>query len=271
MNINKRYAHLKNMASRIVALSAARAFFFTVAMAGTSLAHAQSEPLTDRLVGDVGGAVYATQTVIRSKANDTTALPYLFADYGRFFGRIDTFGVKTLPIGYGYLELVGRVSTDGWRANTAALVGLTDRNTPVPLGIGTFQQTPYGAFIVNAFVDANKSRGSLFEVSYLGEFKLGRASIFPQVGFEHRSAKYSNYLYGVTTAESIASGYAAYNAGASTTPILGLGVDLPLGESQWFINLELRRKWLSASVYNSPLVARKTQDFGLVALSYRFK
>ena len=271
MNFNKRRVHLRNLASRTRAASVALAFIGTVALAVTSVAHAQPEPLTDRLVGDVGGAVYATQTVIRSKTNNTTVLPYLFADYGRFFARIDTFGVKTLPIGYGYLELVGRVSTDGWRANTAALGGLIDRKTPVPLGIGTFQQTPYGAFILNAFVDANKSRGSLFEASYLAEFKLGRASIFPQVGFERRSAKYSNYLYGVTTAESLASGYAAYNAGSSTTPILGLGVDVPLGESQWFINLELRRKWLSSSVYNSPLVARKTQDFGLVALSYRFK
>lgn len=271
MNFNKRRVHLKNLASRTRAVSVALAFIGTVALAVTSVAHAQPEPLVDRLVGDVGGAVYATQTVIRSKTNDTIVLPYLFADYGRFFARIDTFGVKTLPIGYGYLELVGRVSTDGWRANTAALGGLTDRRTPVPLGIGTFQQTPYGAFILNAFVDANKSRGSLFEASYLAEFKLGRASIFPQVGLERRSAKYSNYLYGVTTAESLASGYAAYNAGSSTTPILGLGVDVPLGESQWFINLELRRKWLSSSVYNSPLVARKTQDFGLMALSYRFK
>ncbi len=271
MNINKRCVYLKNLASRTRALSVALAFMVTAALAGTSVAHAQAELLTDRLVGDVGGAVYATQTVIRSKANDTTVQPYLFADYGRFFARIDTFGVKTLPIGYGYLELVGRASTEGWRANTAALGGLADRKTPVPLGIGTFQQTPYGVFIVNAFVDANKSRGSLFEASYVAKFKLGRASFFPQAGFEHRSAKYSNYLYGVTTTESIASGYAAYNVGASTTPILGLGVDVPLGESQWLINLQLRRKWLSSSVYNSPLVARKTQDIGLIALSYRFK
>ena len=271
MNFNKRRVHLKIPASRSRSVPVLLAFMGTVALAVTSVAHAQPEPLTDRLVGNVGGAVYATQSVIRSKTNDTTVLPYLFADYGRFFTRIDTFGVKTLPIGYGYLELVGRVSTDGWRANTAALGGLTDRKTPVPLGIGTFQQTPYGVLIVNAFVDANKSRGSLFEASYLAEFKLGRVSIFPQVGFEYRSAKYSNYLYGVSTAESLASGYAAYNAGSSTTPVLGLGVDLPLGDSQWFINLVLRRKWLSSAVYNSPLVARKTQDFALVALSYQFK
>ena len=49
-------------------------------------------------------------------------LPYLFADYGRFFARVDTFGIKMLPIGNGYLELVGRVSQDGWNANIAPQV-----------------------------------------------------------------------------------------------------------------------------------------------------
>ena len=234
------------------------------------LASAQPAPLTDKLSGDVGGAVYGTQSVIRGKNNEAVLLPYLFADYGRFFARVDTFGIKTLPIGNGYLELVGRVSQDGWRANIAPLGGLTDRRTPIPLGIGTFQQTAYGAFIVNAFVDANKSRGTLLEATYVAEFKLGRVSFYPQLGVERRSAKYANYLYGVTPAESLASGYAVYNAGASTTPVLGLAADFLLTEN-WVINLQLRRKWLDSAVTSSPLVARKSQDTGYVALSYRFK
>lgn len=231
---------------------------------------AQPAPISYKLTGDVGAAVYGTQNVIRGKSNEATLLPYLFADYGRFFARVDTFGIKALPVGNGYLELVARVSQDGWRANIAPLGGLNDRRTPIPLGIGTFQQTPYGAFIVNAFVDANKSRGTLLEATYAAEFKLGRASFYPQLGIEHRSAKYANYLYGVTPAESLASGYAAYNAGASTTPVLGLAADYSLTEN-WIVNLQLRRKWLDSAVSNSPLVVRKTQDTGYIGLSYRFK
>lgn len=240
------------------------------ALLGPQLAHAQADPLSDKLVGDVGGAVYATQSVIRSKGNDRSVLPYGFVDYGRFFARVDTLGVKTLPIGYGYLELVARVSQDGWRANTSALAGLTDRKTPIPLGIGTFQQTPYGAFIINAFVDANQSRGALLEATYAAEFKLGPVSFYPQAGLEYRSAKYANYLYGVSAAESAASAFAAYSAGASTTPVLGLAADIPLS-GPWLITLQFRRKWLDAAVTNSPLVGRKTQDMAFAALSYRFK
>ena len=236
----------------------------------SSTAAAQTAPISYKLTGDVGAAVYGTQNVIRGKGNEATLLPYLFADYGRFFARVDTFGFKALPVGNGYLELVARVSQDGWRANIAPLAGLTDRKTPLPIGIGTFQQTPYGAFIFNAFADAGSSRGSLFEATYAAEIKLGSLSLYPQLGLERRSAKYANYFYGVTPAESLASGYAVYNAGASTVPVLGLAADYSLTEN-WVVNLQLRRKWLDSAATNSPLVVRKTQDLGYVGLSYRFK
>ena len=233
-------------------------------------ASADPAPISYKLTGDVGGVAFGTQRAIRGKSNDATLLPYLFADYGRFFARVDSFGFKALPVGNGYLELVGRFSQDGWRANIAPFAGLTDRKTPLPIGIGTFQQTSYGAFIVNAFVDAGGSRGSLFEATYAAEIKLGSLSLYPQLGFESRNARYANYYYGVTPAESLASGFAAYNAGASTTPVLGLAADYSLTEN-WVVNMQLRRKWLDSDVINSPLVVRKTQDTGYVGLLYRFK
>ena len=233
-------------------------------------AHAQGAPLTDKLVGDVGGAAYLSQGVIRSKDGKATVLPYGFFDYGRFFARVDTLGVKTIQLGDGYLELAGRVSQDGWKADTAALAGLTERKTSIPLGIGTFQKTPYGAFFLNAFVDANKSHGALLDATYAAQFKLGNWSFYPQLGFEYRNAKYNNYFYGVSAAESAASGIAAYSAGASTTPMIGLAADVPLGEP-WVLSLQLRHKWLASAVTGSPLVSRKTQDTGFIAVSYRFK
>ena len=235
-----------------------------------SIASAQVAPMTDRLLGDVGGATFITQSVIRSLDTKSSVLPYAFVDYGRFFARVDTLGMKTLGLGYGHLELAARVSQDGWRANSAALSGLTDRKTSIPLGIGTFQKTPYGAFFLNAFVDANKSRGTLLDATYAAEFKLGRVSLYPQVGVEYRNAKYTNYFYGVSSGESAASGYAAYNAGASTTPMLGLAGDVPLAET-WVLSMQLRQKWLDSAVFSSPLVNNKTQGSGFIALSYRFK
>jgi outer membrane protein len=240
----------------------------TVFLAGS--AAAQPAPISYTLSGDMGATLFSTQSMVRGMGNEAPARPYLFADYGRFFARVDTFGIKALPIGNGYLELVARVSQDGWRANIAPLAGLTYRRTPILLGMGTFQQTPYGAFILNAFVDAGSSRGNLLEATYAAEVKLGSLSLYPQLGIERRSAKYTNYLYGVSPAEPLTSGYAAYNAGVATTPVLGLVADYSLTEN-WIASMQLRRKLLDSAVTNSSLVVRKTQDTGYIGLSYRFK
>ena len=260
-----RMTHLLHPSHQLVRVAA---IIFALLLAPS--AKAQQTPISYKLTGDVGGAAYSTQSVIRGKGNVTTLLPYGFADYGPFFVRVDTFGFKVLPVGNGYLELIGRVSQEGWRANTAALTGLKDRTTPLPIGLGTFQQTAYGAFMLNAFVDAGPSRGSLLEATYVSEVKLGKLSLYPMLGIERRSAKYANYFYGVTPSEATASGYAAYNAGSSVTPVLGLAADYSLTEN-WVVNLQLRRKWLDSAVTNSPLVIRKSQDAGYVGLSYRFK
>ena len=123
---------------------------------------------------------------------------------------------------------------------------------------------------MNAFVDAGSSGGSLFEATYVTEVKLGSLSLYPQLGVERRSARYVNYFYGVTPAESSASSYAAYSSGASATPVLGLAADYSLTED-WVVNMQLRRRWLDSAVTNSPLIVRKTLDTGYIGLSYRFK
>ena len=111
----------------------------------------------------------------------------------------------------------------------------------------------------------------MLEASYAAELPLGRWTLYPQIGVERRSARYVSHLYGVTPVEAAASGYAAYAPGASTTPVLGLAAEVPLGSSAWLLSLQWRRKWFDGAVRDSPLVDRRTQDTGFVALAYRFK
>src|SRR5438105_10632263 len=110
-----------------------------------------NEELPNRLVGDLGGGVYVTPSEIRDKSGSTHVLPYAYIDYGRFFSRIDTLGIKTFKMGYGYFELAGRVNFDGFTTSNSMLRGLNERKNSIPLGVGTFQETPIGAFSVNAF------------------------------------------------------------------------------------------------------------------------
>lgn len=118
-------------------------------------AFAQSAPppqpqsdFPDHISGDLGLGVFNTPRNYLGKSRQTNVLPYAYFDYQRFFARLDTFGVKTFKIGDGYLELAGRVNFDGIDAQN----GINKRSNSVPLGIGTYQETPFGAFFLNAFL-----------------------------------------------------------------------------------------------------------------------
>lgn len=244
-------------------------FFLVVAMLFASpVVHAQVA-MPERLTGDVGAAVYATSTNVRGASHRPSFLPYVYADYQRFFARTDTFGVKTIALGAGYLELVGRVSQEGYKASSAALRGLHDRSTPVPLGIGTYQETPYGGLFVYAMHDV-MSGGSLLEATYAAELAFSGWKIYPQLGIERRSAAYVQHVYGVDAEEARRSGIARYRASASTVPVAGLAAELALG-GPWHLLVQARRSWLAAAIRSSPLVAARTQDSGFVALTYAFK
>jgi outer membrane protein len=234
----------------------------------------QSTLFTDHFVGELGAAAYAMTSPIKSKNTAATALPYVYGDWGRTFARVDTLGIQTLPLAMGHLEGVLRVSQEGFDANTAALRGLKNRSNPLPLGIGTYQRTPLGGVFVYAMHDL-QSGGNLLEATYGARFEMAGIKLYPQAGLEYRSRSYVQHLYGVSTTEAAANQAAggsltAYQAGASTIPMLGLAATVPL-TGPWALQLQWRHKWLDSGFKASPLVGLSTQNAGFAALSYTFK
>jgi outer membrane protein len=243
--------------------------FLCAAMACMGLQASAQTPLQDRLTGDVGVAVYNTQNIVGSDSAQNFVLPYAYFDDGRFYARVDTFGVKTARLGMGYLELAARISFEGFKTDAPRLSGVQARANPVPMGLGTYQETPWGAFFVYGLYDTT-SGGFLHEATYAAEFKLGGVTVYPQLGLEHRSRQYVQHLYGVSAAEAQSSVYGAYSARASTTPVLAMAFEWPLDET-WHLNLQLRRRWLDSAITQSPLVSTKQQDSGFLALTRSFK
>ncbi len=107
-----------------------------------------SDGLPDHIAGDVGLAVYTSNLHIGTEGMQSFVLPYAFADYKRAFIRIDQIGLKTLKIGYGYLEVVGKINLDNHKAKSPFNGNSINRSDPIPLGIGTFQETPIGGFFL---------------------------------------------------------------------------------------------------------------------------
>ena len=122
---------------------------------------AETAEFTTRLEGDLGLGVLSAQGIVASKSNTTSPIPYANVTYGRWFARIDTVGLKTAKIGWGYLEVIGRVNSDALKVDTPRLAGLNDRKMSAPIGVGSLQVTPVGAFFINAFHDFGASRGHL--------------------------------------------------------------------------------------------------------------
>ena len=238
-----------------------------------TLLHAQ-DAFVDRFVGDLGAAVYSTSAAVKSKEASTTALPYVYGDWGRYFARVDTVGAKLLPVGMGHLEGVLRISQEGYDTRTSALKGIGQRSNPVPIGLGTFQRTSLGGVFVYAMHDLN-SGGNALDLTYGARLDLGGIKIYPQAGLEYRSQAYVQHLYGVSSIEAAASQAAggrmtAYRAGATTTPMVGLAATVPLS-GPWSLQMQWRHKWLDSSVKNSPLVGAASQNTGFAAVSYEFK
>jgi outer membrane protein len=223
----------------------------------------------NRLSGEFGLGAFATGGIVHDSGAAARVLPYAYGDFGRLFARIDTFGVKTLPIGWGHLELVARVSIEGFDADTAALRGLRDRDNPKPLGVGTFQRTPAGAFFVYAMHDL-ESGGAFVEATWAGRFEAGGWSVYPLLGIEYRGAAYVRHLYGVDAAESAASGLAEYGGRASTVPMAGLAATVPIA-GPWALQLQWRHRWLDGAITASPIVTTHSWHSGHVALTYAFR
>jgi outer membrane protein len=229
-----------------------------------------AEEFSPRIDGDIGLGDYYTHSIIHGKANEYSVLPYLDVDYARMFARIDTLGIKTLTLGNGNLELTGRISQDGFNSNSPNLRGIENRETPIPLGIGTLQITPLGGFLVNVFHDVRRSQGNLFEAIYGGEVDFPRVTFYPMAGIEYESAKYVRYYYGISPDEAISSQYSSYQPAGTLNKFLGLISDIRLNDT-YHLNGHFRRKWLGESIQLSPIVSQKYQDTAYLTLSYRFK
>jgi MipA family protein len=231
---------------------------------GASCAWAQD----DGFKGDLGGMAFQSSAMVAGTPSQSSVLPYVYGDWGRFYGRVDTFGVRTVPFGHGHLELAVRVGTEGVEGRKTAYPSLSDRSSPMPVGLGTFQETPWGGLFAYLMHDP-RSGGQFSELTWVGEFQSGSATFYPQLAVQYRSAAYVNHLYGVSAAESAGAGLPTYQADRSVVPIAALHMTLPLS-GPWALQAQLRYRWLDRAISNSPLVNTHSQTSGLLALTRTF-
>jgi len=210
--------------------------------------------------GDVGiGATYV-QPHLRGEKSPVDPIPFLNGDAGAFFARIDAFGVKTSPLGHGSLEVIGQYREDGYTPP-----GERRRSSAVPIGLGTLQITPIGAFELRSMHDFGKSHGNLLQARYLAEVPLGRLNLYPEAGVEYQDSGYTRYYFG----SSGSGGAPRFRPHGALNPYVGMFAELHIA-GNWYANAYYRRGFLDDAVSASPLVTRRAWNSALLAVSYRF-
>lgn len=216
------------------------------------------------LSGDVGIGAVRLPHDIRGVRTSTDPMPYLNFTWGPVFARIDTFGVQLAPLGDGALELVGQYRGDGYR-----VPGLRRRDDAIPLGLGTLQVTPVGAFGLNVLGDLGPSGGLIVQARYLAQFRLGRTTLFPELGLEFEDAAYVRYYAGVSGSDLATVG-PAYRPGAALNPHVGLLVETPLTD-RIHLHAYWRAQFLDDAIRRSPLATGdRVRSTVLLGLAYRF-
>ncbi|HTY02940.1 MAG TPA: MipA/OmpV family protein [Rhodocyclaceae bacterium] len=222
----------------------------------------------DGYTGDLGLGVYSREGTYRGESTQTDVLPYVYGQWGRVFGRVDTFGVQLLPVAYGHLEVGTRIMQDRMDSDSLKHAGVRARNNSRLLGLSTFQVTPLGAISAWLMQDLGDSEGQIAEISWLGALKpTPWLSIYPELGLEVLSSKYTDYYFGVRAGEG---GYAAYRAGTAKNPYAAIHTSSPI-TGNWNLALTLRYKWLDSEISDSPIVGKSSRWNAYVAVSYDFK
>lgn len=224
---------------------------------------------TGGFVGDIGAMALTSGAIVKGAERSTTAMPYVYGDWGLFYARVDTLGIKTLPVGDGHLELAMRISTEDFKAGKTAYPAAGDRSAPLPVGVGTFQRTALGGLFAYAMHDA-RSGGQFGELNWAGKLDVGPVKLYPQLGLQYRSADYVRHLYGIDAAQSQATGLPIYRPGASFTPMATLQATVSLS-GPWALQLVTRYRRLDDAVAHSPLVNRSSQVSGFAAVTYTLK
>ena len=235
-----------------------------------TVAQGQNSDPPLELLGDLGVGNSYAPTPARSTSPANRLVPYANFDYGNLFGRVDTFGVRTVPFGFGNLELVTRFVEEGYTPAHTSQGYFDQRKSSLPVGIGTLQITPVGGLLLNVFHDLNRSGGNLADMIYAVAFEWGDSAFYPQLGVEYRSRSYVQYFYGISAAEAARTGSTSYYPGNATNPFIDLLLETKIS-GHWYLNANLRKTWLDNGIADSPLVMRHVNNSGLISLSYRFE
>jgi outer membrane scaffolding protein for murein synthesis (MipA/OmpV family) len=251
---------------------------FLLALCTTTLpALAADTPPSDSLVAGVGLA-YVPEYAGADRSR-VVPLPFLERNYANGF-----FLSTQRGIGYqaavGDVKLSAALGYDGGRddhkknffSGSDALKGMGDIDGSAQAVLSAaYQLGPVGLSLTTRQNLGHRDYGATYTLGLSGSLY---ASAGDQVGWglsaQYGDSKHAQTWFGVTAAQSAASGYRAYHAGAGVEQVTA-GVHWNhVIDSNWSVRSAAGLTRLTGDAADSPLTRRKTTPMLMTALMYRF-
>jgi outer membrane scaffolding protein for murein synthesis (MipA/OmpV family) len=250
------------------------------ALAAASPAAAQGAADPFGLFGDrwqAGGFVYVSPAYEGGRSYEVTGFPFIapagFGDDGivQIKGaddlRLRLFHAGGLELGPLAGYRFGRDEDDA-----ARLTGLGDIDGGLVVGgFATYRAGPFAASISYHHQATGDDTGGLvrFGVEHVARLSPG-LKITTSAGTNYALEDYMASFFGVTTAQSIASGLPAFDASAGFKDVhAGITASIDLGD-RWALLLIGRYARLIGDAADSPVIETENQLYGGLALSYKF-
>jgi outer membrane protein len=119
--------------------------------------------------------------------------------------------------------------------------------------------------------DIDSDRGSLFDLRFnVGVYGAHRAIVALFAEATWGSSKANDTFYGITPAQSAASGFAAYQPGSGLREVAaGIQASYDLSR-HWTLVGSVQQRWLQGDVARSPLADCRQNTYANAGVAYRF-
>ena len=244
-------------------------------LAAASLAHANTDPLSDLLSvpgsAGLGLAVRAEQSPYVGGGTRYDLLPLYLYEGKRVFLHGSRAGLKLLDDGAQRVDVFLDQRFEGYADDRIppSLAGMAERGSGLDAGVSYRYRQPWGTLQAEFLQDAASfSKGSELRLSYAYDWRSGRLALRPSLTLAARSAKLNNYYYGVRPGEATAT-RPAYEPGSGINTTLGLYATYELSEG-WRLLGGVTRTVLDGKVKASPIVGRSAQTGVFLGAAYDF-
>ena len=249
------------------------AFHFAIisAAAMSIIAHADSLPIDPDATFSAGMSVTHLSSAYDADAQ-TFVLPQAFYDNNRVY--IEGTEAGIYPYKDNRHHLRAGISYDGRNFDPedahGNLAQLNERKSSALAHISYMYLSPIGGLRAKATTDLlDKHGGQTLSLAHVSKFTKDDWTIYPSFGATWRSEDYNNYYYGVSDAESVRSGVAAYQAKSSWSPFVSATVNYQATPRiSVFINQNI--EWLSDTQKSSPMASDDIESRTRVGFNYQF-